>query len=367
MMDNYDEKTPQEGSLFYALNEAINLFSTYKDQYIDDNYEKIYTTYKNEPEFNGVDTSDSYNIRNCCYNFLFNSSKGKLTPEYADYLEKLTNKEKVILSSASDTNSIPLLVGTLPTGENKNNDLEPAESWSFKIVGVDLSVVDYSNIVNISEEDALSIISKMSSNGMYYDSSSSRAGYLVFNDKASVMDKFMDIYQNKKAVLNDYESAPSDAWAITINDSTLVSVVSTASIISILTDAFLYIGIAMAVFSMLLFYNFISVSINNKKREIGILRAVGAKRGDVFKIFYSEAFIIALINFLLSTIAVFVISFALNTNLAKSAGFNFDVMSPNILIVLALLGISLLASIISSFLPVSKIANKKPIDAIANR
>ncbi len=366
-MDNYDEKTPQEGSLIYALNEAINLSSTYKDQYIDDNYKKIYDTYKNEPEFNGVDTSDSYSIRNCCYNFLFNSSKGKSTPEYADYLEKLINKEKAILSSASDTNSLPLLVGALPTGENKNNDLEPTESWSFKIVGVDLSSADYSNIVNISEEDALSIISKMSSNGMYYDSSSPRTGYLVFNDKTSVMDKFMDIYQNKKAVFDDYESAPSDAWAITINDSTLASVISTASIITMLTDVFLYIGIAMAVFSMLLFYNFISVSINNKKREIGILRAVGAKRSDVFKIFYSEAFIIALINFLLSTIAVFVISFALNTNLAKSAVFNFDVMSPNILVVLALLGISLLASIISSFLPVSKIANKKPIDAIANR
>ena len=123
----------------------------------------------------------------------------------------------------------------------------------------------------------------------------------------------------------------------------------------------------MAVFSMLLFYNFISVSINNKKREIGILRAVGAKRSDVFKIFYSESFIIAMINFVLSTIAVFIISFVLNTNLAKNSGFEFNIMSPNIIIVLALLAISILASVISSFLPVIKIANKKPIDAIQNR
>ena len=48
-------------------------------------------------------------------------------------------------------------------------------------------------------------------------------------------------------------------------------------------------------------------------------------------------------------------------------GFDFDVMSPGILVVLALLGLSLVASFIASLLPVTKIANKKPIDAIQNR
>lgn len=165
----------------------------------------------------------------------------------------------------------------------------------------------------------------------------------------------------------DYNDIPDSAWRMNILDSTLGTVESTASMITVLTQVFLYVGIAMAVFSMLLFYNFISVSINNKKREIGILRAVGAKRSDVFKIFYSEAFIIAIINFVLSTIAVFVMSYVINAELGKSGNFNFDLMSPNILIILCLLGISLLASVISAFLPVTKIANKKPIDAIQNR
>ena len=133
------------------------------------------------------------------------------------------------------------------------------------------------------------------------------------------------------------------------------------------SSIFLYVGIGLAVFSMLLFYNFISISINNKKREIGILRAVGAKRADVFKIFYSEACIIALVNFLLSVICTFVLSFIMNLELANSGLITFAVMNPNIVVVLAIFGVALVAAFISSFLPVIRLANKKPIDAIQNR
>ena len=45
-----------------------------------------------------------------------------------------------------------------------------------------------------------------------------------------------------------------------------------------LSDVFLGVGIAMATFASLLLFNFISMSISVKKKEIGILRAVGAKQ-----------------------------------------------------------------------------------------
>lgn len=165
----------------------------------------------------------------------------------------------------------------------------------------------------------------------------------------------------------DWSEAPSGFWYMSISDTTIALVETTAAMISVLTQVFLYVGIAMAVFSMLLFYNFISVSINNKKREIGILRAVGAKRIDVFKIFYSEAFIIAMVNFILSLVTVFLISWSVNKDLAKNALFGFNLMSPDIRVVGALFAAAILASFISAFLPVVKIANKKPIDAIHNK
>ena len=56
------------------------------------------------------------------------------------------------------------------------------------------------------------------------------------------------------------------------------------------------------IFSSLLMLNFISNSVILKKRQIGVLRALGARGTDVIGIFANEALIIALINFVLAII-----------------------------------------------------------------
>lgn len=211
----------------------------------------------------------------------------------------------------------------------------------------------------------------VSANGYSSSNATSRVGYALWQGNDSALSKFLDSYLNRKNVAKDagydWEEMPSGYWYLSISDSAIAMVETTSMVILILTQVFLYVGIAMAIFSMLLFYNFISVSINNKKREIGILRAVGAKRIDVFKIFYSEAFIIAMVNFILSTVSVFLISWSVNKDLAKNSFFGFNLMSPDIRVVGALFAAAIVASFISAFLPVIKIANKKPIDAIHNK
>ena len=73
-------------------------------------------------------------------------------------------------------------------------------------------------------------------------------------------------------------------------------------VLKVMSKVFLYIGIGFAVFAMIMLSNFIATSISYKKQEIGILRAIGARSNDVFRIFFLESFIIAMINFVLSTI-----------------------------------------------------------------
>ena len=64
----------------------------------------------------------------------------------------------------------------------------------------------------------------------------------------------------------------------------------------------LILGLGLAVFSTLMIGNYIGASITDKKRDIGILRALGAKANDVYAIFVNESIIIALINALMSII-----------------------------------------------------------------
>ncbi|MBO7341250.1 MAG: ABC transporter permease, partial [Clostridia bacterium] len=136
--------------------------------------------------------------------------------------------------------------------------------------------------------------------------------------------------------------------------------------IEILAQVFVWVGLGLAVFSSFLLMNFISTSISYKKREIGILRAVGARSSDVFKIFFSEAFIIAFINFLLATAASVATVIVLN-NYMRSSGINITLLSFGPMQVAVMLGVSVLVAVLASFLPVYKIAHKKPVDAIKDR
>ena len=127
-------------------------------------------------------------------------------------------------------------------------------------------------------------------------------------------------------------------------------------------QVFLWVGVVMAVFAMLLLFNFISVSITYKKKEIGILRAVGARSADVFKIFYSESAIITAICYVLAMIASFIVCFILNNELAGSLGATIFVFGP--LSWLVMLGIALVTSFIATFLPVYGIAKRRPVESI---
>ena len=129
---------------------------------------------------------------------------------------------------------------------------------------------------------------------------------------------------------------------------------------------FLYIGIGFAVFSALMLMNFISVSISYKRREIGILRAVGARSSDVFKIFFSEAFLIALINCVLSIAATVAATIFFN-NLVRGEGLNVTLLHFGIRQVVLMLVISVFVAAVASFLPVWNIARRKPVDAIKNK
>jgi ABC-type lipoprotein release transport system permease subunit len=68
--------------------------------------------------------------------------------------------------------------------------------------------------------------------------------------------------------------------------------------------------------------NFISVSIANKKKDIGILRAIGARKIDVFKIFFSEALFIGVVCSLLAIIGTFVSEFFIDRYFVDEVGIS---------------------------------------------
>ncbi len=135
----------------------------------------------------------------------------------------------------------------------------------------------------------------------------------------------------------------------------------------VLRKVFVVVGIVFVIFASLLFSNFIATSISYKKREIGILRAIGSRSNDVFRIFFAESFLIAMINFLLSLGGTVAICALINNALRYNVGLLLTLLNVGIRQIALLFGICLLVAAVASFLPVRKIAAKRPIDAIRDR
>ncbi|MGN0557270.1 MAG: ABC transporter permease, partial [Acutalibacteraceae bacterium] len=141
----------------------------------------------------------------------------------------------------------------------------------------------------------------------------------------------------------------------------------TDSTIKTLAKIFLYIGLGFAVFAAIMLANFIATSISRKKREIGILRAIGSRSADVFRIFFSEAFVIAMINFLLSAILVGVAVVCINSGVRQATGLMLTLLTFGVRQVALVLLVSVVVAALACFLPVRHIAAKRPIDAIRDR
>lgn len=137
--------------------------------------------------------------------------------------------------------------------------------------------------------------------------------------------------------------------------------------LKVLAKVFLWIGVFFAVFAALLMTNFITTSIHYKRQEIGILRAIGSRSSDVFRIFFSESFLIAMINLVISGAFCCTIVTVANWAIRKYLGILVTVLHFGIRQVALLMLVSIGVAAIASFIPVKRIASKKPIDAIRDR
>lgn len=165
--------------------------------------------------------------------------------------------------------------------------------------------------------------------------------------------------------LEDIELFTKDhgSYSYSMSNDIYVQVNMYTEMITTLKTVFLIVGGVTGVLAGLLLLNFISVSIASKSKDIGILRAVGARGSDVFKIFYSESSIIAAICFVLSVIGTGLVCFFMNREMVNSL-LGIPLLEFGALNVLMVLGISIVFSFVATFLPVMLAAKKPPVEAI---
>lgn len=127
---------------------------------------------------------------------------------------------------------------------------------------------------------------------------------------------------------------------------------------------FLIAALIFAIFSIAMFSNFISTSIKNKYAEIGILRALGARGGDILKMFVVESVVLALINALIATIITGVGCIFVNMFLSSYLNLYISLAAFGIRQILIIFALSILVAIVSAIIPIWSISKQKPVETI---
>jgi len=140
--------------------------------------------------------------------------------------------------------------------------------------------------------------------------------------------------------------------------------VQLSSITSGSNELFYIIGLVFIVFTSILILTYITSSINDKQKDIGTLRAIGARGIDVAKIFITEGILISIISSFIGIILYGVVVNLINTNISEEFSTALIILYINKLSILIIFVLSVVIVTLASLIPVIRIIYMKPIDAI---
>ncbi len=192
--------------------------------------------------------------------------------------------------------------------------------------------------------------------------------YRILIQTASVRDlvKFVTTLRNKHQVLiarAGLVKGQADSYS-----EVAYTVYDFEEIMRVVSWVFIAMCILLTAILILLVINLISLSIAARKREVGILSALGTSNRDITSIFIIETLIISVITFVIVLALILTLTPLINylfgyaNGLAETLPFIRVGFLTITVLVLSSFGLLLLAAL----LPLKKIVKMKPIDAIRN-
>ena len=223
---------------------------------------------------------------------------------------------------------------------------------------------------NMDAEDLSSLMmSYAKASKLTYDNNLTTLGYADEADPISVK-IFPRDFEAKERVLDHIEAynkqvktAGHDGQAISYTDYMGIimgSVTDIVNTISLVLIAFVSISLVV---SSIMIGIITYISVLERKKEIGILRAIGASKRNVANVFNAETFIEGLIAGVFAIVVVVAVSFPVNT-WALAAKQVPNLMSLPVQDALTLIAISVLLTVVAGLLPARSASKKDPVEAL---
>ena len=291
--------------------------------------------------------------------------------QLAPYLQQAMDQVmKAISEQIATTVSSQLKAGAAGLMDQIATQMSSSFANLASAMHVDASAFARAIHFNMDAEDLSSLMmSYAKASKLTYDNNLTTLGYADEADPISVK-IFPRDFEAKERVLDHIDAynkqakaAGHDDRAISYTDYMGIimgSVTDIVNTISLVLIAFVSISLVV---SSIMIGIITYIGVLERKKEIGILRAIGASKRNVANVFNAETFIEGLIAGVFAIVVVVAVSFPVNT-WALAAKQVPNLMSLPVQDALVLIAISVLLTVVAGLLPARSASKKDPVEAL---
>lgn len=229
-----------------------------------------------------------------------------------------------------------------------------------------LSKEQLAYIKSLSQEELASYMQNYNNNmTSTYEENLSKLGIKDLNDPdyISIFPKDFDSKEEITKIIDKYNEGLSEEEQITYTDFLGIMMSSVSTIVNVISSVLIaFVAISLVVSSiMIAIITYISVI--ERTKEIGILRALGASKKDISRVFNAETLIEGLTAGILGIIVTALLNIPINLIIKNIVNIS-NISKLPIVGAIILITISVILTVIAGFIP-AKIASKKdPVEAL---
>ena len=255
----------------------------------------------------------------------------------------------------------------ISSGATMNGDMASAMKSAFSI---NPSAFAKAFSLNMDQTQMAALFSQFMNNGIVtYDSNLKKMGYADKSNPESIS-IYPSSFERKDKVIEGIDSynarmkrSGHKSRVITYTDimgTLMSSVTDIINMISYVLVAFISVSLIV---SSIMIGIITYISVLERRKEIGILRAMGASKRNIANIFNAETFIEGLLSGVFAILFVYLVSIPINAVVLSS--FNVErIMRLPIGAALVLIGISVFLTYIAGLIPSRSASKRDPVEAL---
>lgn len=294
------------------------------------------------------------------------------------YIDDINLNEDALLENAVELKISGII---RPKEDASNADISTAVAYTSKLTDHVISHSNESAIITAQESnEEINVLTGMKFEspddaskaeykyiaGSTYEDNMTAFGKVSYDAPASI-NIYTDSFEDKDAIaecIQDYNKTASENAQITYTDYVAMLTSSITTII----DGISYVLVAFVAISLVVSCIMIGIithiSVMERTKEIGILRALGASKRNISQVFNAETFIIGCCAGLLGIGVSFVALIPINSIIEKVSGLTGLEAQLPFTSSLILIATSIVITIIGGLLPAKKAAKKDPVIAL---